>query len=95
MHTRSIVALAVGAAPLAAALLIVSPAANAVPTGSSHCPVPTSGFMSWDTSAEPYEVDNLVDLNGNGVVCAKPTNKTFTESGVIYTIYQFIDDVLR
>jgi hypothetical protein len=90
MHTRSIVALAVAAAPL-----VVTPAAMAAPTGSSHCPVPASGYISWDTSAEPYQVDNLVDLNGNGVVCARPTDKTFTEEGVTYTIYNFIDDVLR
>ena len=80
---------------IAAAPLLVTSAANAAPTGSSHCPVPTSGYISWDTSTEPYEVDNRVDLDGNGVVCAWPSDKTFTEGGVTYTIYNFIDDVLR
>jgi hypothetical protein len=87
---KSILALAV-----AAAALFVAPAANAAPTGTSSCPAPASGYISWDTSTQPYEVDNAVDRNGNGMVCAKPTNKTFTEDGVTYTIYNFIDDVLR
>jgi hypothetical protein len=90
MHKTSILALAVAAAPL-----VVSSAAIAAPTGTSHCPVAASGFISWDTSTQPYEADNRVDLNGNGVVCAKATAKTFTEEGVTYTIYNFIDDVLR
>jgi hypothetical protein len=90
MHKTSIAALAVAAAPL-----LVSPAALAAPTGTSHCPSGASGYLSWATSTEPYQADNRVDLNGNGVVCARPTNKTFTEDGVTYTIYNFIDDVLR
>jgi|tagenome__1003787_1003787.scaffolds.fasta_scaffold15938881_1 hypothetical protein len=90
MHKASIVALAIAAAPL-----FVSSPAIAAPTGTSHCPVPASGYISWDTTTQPYEADNRVDLNGNGVVCAKPSNKTFTEDGVTYTIYNFIDDVLR
>ncbi len=51
--------------------------------------------ISWDTSIEPYQADNRVDLNGNGVVCAKPSNKTFTDDGVTYIISNFIDHVLR
>jgi hypothetical protein len=90
MYRKIIVALAVAAAPL-----VMSPAAIAAPTGTSHCPAPVSGYISWDTSTEPYQADNRVDLNGNGVVCAKPSSKTFTEDGVTYTIYNFIDDVLR
>jgi hypothetical protein len=90
MYGKSILALAV-----AAAALFVGPAASAAPTGTSSCPAPASGYISWDTSTEPYQADNRVDLNGNGVVCAKPSNKTFIEDGVTYTIYNFIDDVLR
>jgi hypothetical protein len=79
-----------------AASLIPGQAAIAVPSGTSHCPAPESGFISWDTSTEPYQVDNAVDRNGNGVVCAKPlANKTFVLDGVTYQIYNFIDDVLR
>jgi hypothetical protein len=89
MH-KALVALAIAAAPL-----VVSSAAVAAPTGTSHCPVPASGYVVWDTNTQPYEADNRVDLNGNGVVCAKPSNKTFIEDGVTYTIYNFIDDVLR
>ena len=90
MRRTRIAALAVAAAPL-----LASPAAVAAPTGTSHCPGGASGFISWATSNEHYQADNRVDLNGNGVVCAKPSNKTFTEGGVTYTIYNFIDDVLR
>jgi hypothetical protein len=90
MHKTSIVALAIAAAPL-----VVGSAAIAAPAGSSHCPVAVSGYISWDTHTEPYQADNRVDHNGNGLVCAKPSNKTFTEDGVTYTIYNFIDDVLR
>jgi hypothetical protein len=90
MYTKSLVAVAVAAIPL-----VVNPAALAAPTGASSCPRPVSGYISWDTSTQPYQVDNLVDKNGNGTVCAKPTNKTFTEDGTTYTIYNFIDDVLR
>jgi hypothetical protein len=90
MYKTSIAALAV-----AAATVVVSPAATAAPTGTSHCPAYVSGYIVWDTSAEPYQVDNRVDRNGNGMVCAKPSDKTFTQDGVTYTIYNFIDDVLR
>jgi hypothetical protein len=90
MKARTIVALAVAAAPL-----VVTPVAVASPTGSSHCPPAVSGYISWPTNTEPYQADNRVDLNGNGIVCARPTDKTFTENGTIYTIYNFIDDVLR
>jgi hypothetical protein len=90
MYGRSIVALAA-----TATALLVGPAASAAPTGTSSCPAPVSGYISWGTNTEPYDADNRVDLNGNGLVCAKPSNKTFTEDGVTYTIYNFIDDVLR
>ena len=90
MYGRSTVALAA-----TAAAFFVVPAASAAPTGMSSCPAPVSGYVSWATSTEPYGADNRVDLNGNGVVCAKPSNKTFTEDGETYTIYNFIDDVLR
>jgi hypothetical protein len=90
MHKTRVAALAVAAAPL-----VFSPAAFAAPAASSHCPGGASGFISWDTSSEPYQADNHVDRNGNGLVCARPTDKTFTEDGVTFTIYNFIDDVLR
>jgi hypothetical protein len=90
MYARSIAALALAATPL-----VVSPVAVAAPTGSSHCPPAASGYTRWATNTEPYQADNRVDLNGNGIVCARPTDKTFTEDGTIYTIYLFIDDVLR
>jgi hypothetical protein len=90
MHLKTLAALAVAAAPLA-----LSPVAVASPTGSSHCPPAASGYISWNTNTEPYQADNRVDLNGNGMVCARPSDKTFTEDGIIYTIYNFIDDVLR
>ncbi len=79
----------------AAAALVPIQRAVADPAGTSHCPAPKSGYISWDTSTEPYQVDNAVDRNGNGVACAKPTNKTFVEDGVTYVIFNFIDDVLR
>jgi hypothetical protein len=78
-----------------AAALAVVPTASAAPSGSSHCPADESGFISWDTSTQPYQADNRVDLNGNGIACAKPTGKSFVEDGVTYPIYNFIDDVLR
>jgi hypothetical protein len=90
MHKTRVTALAIAAAPL-----VFSSAAFAAPTGTSHCPGGTSGFVSWDTSNEHYQADNHVDHNGNGLVCARPTDNTFTEDGVTYTIYNFIDDVLR
>jgi hypothetical protein len=92
MRKRTIAALAVAVAPL-----MVGPTALGAPAGTSHCPGGASGFVSWATSTEPYQADNHVDLNGNGngVVCARPTANTFTEDGVTYTIYNFIDDVLR
>jgi len=79
----------------AATPLVVSAAAVATQSGTSQCPGGASGFISWNISAEPYQADNRVDNNGNGLVCAKPTKKTFVEDGVTYTIYNFIDDVLR
>jgi hypothetical protein len=82
-------------AAAAATTLLISPTALAAPTGTSHCPPSGSGYISWDTSTQPYQADNRVDLNGNGIVCAKPGNKTFVEDGTTYTIYNFIDDVLR
>ena len=82
---------------VAAAALLPGSSAFAAPTGG-HCPPPRSGFITWDTSTEPYQADNKVDLmgNGNGVVCAKPVdNQTFVLDGVTYQIYNFIDDVVR
>lgn len=79
----------------AAASIAVSSPATAAPTGGSHCPAPNSGFVSWLTSTGPYGVDNLVDRNGNGIACAKPTDDTFVEDGVTYVIYNFIDDSIH
>jgi len=79
----------------AATPLVVSAAAVATQSGTSQCPGGASGFISWNISAEPYQMDNRADKNGNGLVCAQPTKKTFIEDGVTYTIYNFIDDVLR
>jgi hypothetical protein len=78
----------------AAALMVVS-TASAAPSGGSFCPADQSGFISWDTSTEPYRVDNAVDRNGNGIACARPTGKSFVEGGVTYPSYNFIDDELR
>ncbi len=90
MKRKLLVVLGVAAAPF-----VVSPTALATPTGTSECPASTSGYISWDTSTDPYQVDNAVDRNGNGVACAKPTKFTFVLDGVTYVIYNFIDDVLR
>ncbi len=89
MYRKALVLLA------AAASIAVSSTATAAPTGSSNCPAPNSGFVSWPTSTEPYGVDNLVDRNGNGIACAKPTDDTFVEDGVTYVIYNFIDDSIH
>ena len=89
-HPRRIAALSAAVVPL-----LATPAAVAASTGTSHCPPEVSGYISWDTSAEPYQADNQVDRNGNGLVCARAENKTFVKDGVIYTLYNFIDDVLR
>lgn len=80
-----------------AAMILPGNVAVATPVGTSHCPAPESSFISWDTSTEPYRVDNLVDKNGNGVACAKafPNGETFVLDGVTYTLYQFRDDIIR
>lgn len=59
-----------------------------------HCPPSVSGYIYWDVTTEPYQADNNVDEQGNnnGVACALPTKKTFELDGVVYTIYNFIDD---
>jgi hypothetical protein len=89
MHRIAMVVVALVAA------LTAGSSASAAPSGTSSCPASPSGYISWNTDAEPYQADNRVDLNGNGIACAKPTNKTFIEDGVTYPIYNFIDDVLR
>jgi len=44
---------------------------------------------------EPYEVDNEVDENGNGQVCALPLDETFEDdNGESHQVYDFIDDVV-
>jgi hypothetical protein len=91
MKGKTLVVLAAAAASFA-----VTPTAVASTSdGSSHCPGGQSEFISWDINTEPYQADNRTDHNGNGLVCAKPTDKTFVEGGVTYTIYIFIDDTIR
>jgi hypothetical protein len=89
-HATRIAALAAAAAPV-----LAGSAAVAAPAGTSHCPPDVSGYISWEVTTQPYQADNRVDRNGNGLVCARPTNKTFEKDGVTYTLYNFIDDVLR
>jgi hypothetical protein len=73
----------------------VSGTSGATPQGG-NCPPAISGFQVWDVSAEPYQADNAVDVNGNGQVCAKPVDaQTFVFDGQTYQIYNFIDDVIR
>lgn len=53
------------------------------------------GYEIWDVSTEPYQVDNEVDENGNGQVCALPLDETFEDdNGETHQIYDFIDDVI-
>jgi hypothetical protein len=76
-------------------VLVASGNSGATPTGGS-CPVSTSGFVVWDVNTEPYQVDNAVDANGDGIVCAKPVDSlTFVSGGQTYQVYNFIDDVIR
>jgi hypothetical protein len=77
---------------VAALLGVHGPAWAGVAEG--HCPPPVSGYIYWDVTTEPYQADNNVDEQGNnnGVACALPTKKTFELDGVVYTIYNFIDD---
>ena len=78
---------------VASALLGVSGQAWGASAGG-HCPPPQSGYIVWDVATEPYQADNNVDEQGNnnGLACARPTRKTVEVDGVIYTIYNFIDD---
>lgn len=75
-------------------------AANTVaasPTGG-NCPPSASGFIVWDISTQPYQVDNAIDAagNGNGQVCAKRVDSlTFVVGGQSYPVYNFIEDVIR
>jgi hypothetical protein len=69
----------------------------ATPIGG-NCPTSESGFIVWDVSTQPYQVDNAVDVNGNdnGQVCAKRVDSlTFVSGGQTYPVYNFIDDVIR
>lgn len=80
-----------------AALLVGLPvAAHASPQGAG-CPGGNSGFSLWDTSAEPYQVDNRVDAAGNqdDLVCAKPIYVTTDGSGQPFQIYNFLDNSFR
>lgn len=63
---------------------------------SGRCTGPGyEGYEIWDVSTEPYEVDNEVDENGNGQVCALPLDETFEDdNGETHQIYDFIDDVV-
>ena len=82
----------VGGFVVAGLLGVPGPAWAGVAEG--HCPPPVSGYIYWDVTTEPYQADNNVDERGNnnGVACALPGKKTFELDGVVYTIYNFIDD---
>ena len=75
-------------------ITVASVAAASPPATHVGCPPPASGFLVWDVSTEPYQVDNQVDAAGNrnGSVCAKPIDdQTFGDG---FQIYVFMDDVI-
>ena len=77
--------------------LVAANTLAASPTGG-NCPPSVSGYIVWDVSTEPYQVDNALDVNGNanGRVCAKPVDgQTFVFGGQTYQVYNFFDDVIR
>jgi hypothetical protein len=73
---------------LSCLLLAATPAA----ANGGACPPAASGFSLWDVATQPYQADDASDVNGDGLVCARATKDTFTESGQTYTIYLFLDD---
>jgi hypothetical protein len=78
--------------------LLVATGSSVATTAGGNCPDATSGFVVWDVNTEPYQVDNAVDVNGNGdgIVCAKPVDSlTFVVGGNTYQVYNFIEDVIR
>jgi hypothetical protein len=79
---------------IAVAGLLGVPGAAWAGSAGGHCPPPQSGYLVWDVTTEPYQADNNVDEQGNnnGVACARPTTKTVEIDGVVYRIYNFIDD---
>lgn len=77
--------------------LVAANTVAATPKGG-NCPVGTSGFIVWDVSTQPYQVDDAIDANGNnnGLVCAKAVDSlTFVIEGQTYPVYNFIEDVIR
>ncbi len=74
--------------------MMAAPGVASARSAGGHCPPPQSGYVVWDVSTEPYQADNNVDEQGNknGFACAKPSSKTFELDGVVYVIYNFIDD---
>jgi hypothetical protein len=74
-------------------LCLVTPA-QASQSAGSGCPPGNSGFVLWDVSTEPYQVDNAVDEqgNGDGRVCALPGKVVTDEDGNPFQLYNFIDN---
>lgn len=58
---------------------------------SNGCP---RGFGEWDVDAEPYQMDNAVDANGDGIVCARQTGDTVDVDGEELHIQIFRDNDL-
>lgn len=81
-----------GLAATAGLLLLATPAQAQSP--GDACPPGNSGFILWDVSTEPYQVDNLVDEHGNGDgwVCAQPWKVVTDENGNPFQLYNFIDN---
>jgi hypothetical protein len=83
---------------IVSALAAVCTAAVALPAEASPpgqgCPGGASGFVLWDVTAEPYQVDNRVDESGNGdgLACAKPIYTVTDENGDPFQIYNFLDN---
>ena len=89
MYPQITLAMALGTIALSAA----APTATA---DNGACPKSPSNYVAWATSAVPYEADDLSDLDSDGLVCAKPLRgQTFTDGGVTYQVYVFIDDLRR
>ena len=74
--------------------MMAAPGVASARSDGGHCPPPVSGYVVWDVTTAPYQADNNVDEQGNnnGFACARPTTKTVEIDGVVYRIYNFIDD---
>jgi hypothetical protein len=77
---------------LAAGALIAGAAGQATATPAhDSCPL---SYQVWIVGSQtpPYHADSLADKDHDGIVCAKPTDKTFLYNGQSYTVYNFIDN---